>query len=380
MHGGNSSLAENQSILQQVNDLHILDALYDTIRILDPVEKKVHYLIKPDWLNGQDHQETCYCFWGKNTACENCASVRAFNQNKTVVKIEFKQDRVFMVMSAPLAFQGRKMIIELLKDITDNGIIDIEGKEVNEIQKMITEKNRLIIRDALSRIYHEEFIYERLPYNVYQAKQENKSLTLIYLRVTNLTAIIEMFGLKTGDAVIRKLAKSLTNYCRDPEDWAARQGSAGLILCLLGADENQAKEVCRQISEKIKKMRFSFETKRINTVIIVSFHTICNEIIAPGDFIQLARRKLVSETSSVNDLDAVVDEFFQKHLLTGREKEIAALVFNGQSTKEIAQNLFISTPTVKKHISAVFEKTGVKSRGELFAKYRSLYLSSEPIN
>lgn len=53
--------------------------------------------------------------------------------------------------------------------------------------------------------------------------------------------------------------------------------------------------------------------------------------------------------------------------LTNREAEIALLVCRGRSNREIGQELFISETTVKKHISNIFEKTGIKKREELRA-------------
>lgn len=49
-------------------------------------------------------------------------------------------------------------------------------------------------------------------------------------------------------------------------------------------------------------------------------------------------------------------------LLTKREKEIFTLLIQCQTTKEIAQQLYISEKTVRNHISNVIQKLGVESR------------------
>lgn len=48
--------------------------------------------------------------------------------------------------------------------------------------------------------------------------------------------------------------------------------------------------------------------------------------------------------------------------LTRREKEIARLLCQGVSNKEIAESLYISERTVKNHLGNIFEKIGVRSR------------------
>ncbi len=54
--------------------------------------------------------------------------------------------------------------------------------------------------------------------------------------------------------------------------------------------------------------------------------------------------------------------------LTKRENEILVNIFNGLKNAEIAEKLFISEITVKKHLQHIFEKVGVSSRTALILK------------
>jgi DNA-binding CsgD family transcriptional regulator len=54
--------------------------------------------------------------------------------------------------------------------------------------------------------------------------------------------------------------------------------------------------------------------------------------------------------------------------LTAREAEILELVAGGRSNREVAQQLFISEPTVKVHLRHIYEKLGVRNRAEASAR------------
>ena len=55
-----------------------------------------------------------------------------------------------------------------------------------------------------------------------------------------------------------------------------------------------------------------------------------------------------------------------KHVsfLTSREKQIFLLLDQNQDTEQIAEQLNISSKTVRNHISNVIQKLGVKSRSQ----------------
>ena len=87
------------------------------------------------------------------------------------------------------------------------------------------------------------------------------------------------------------------------------------------------------------------------------------EIVAGGSpmSMQIARRVIESfQKPIVHD---------NEHLLTAREKEILNLLERGFRYKEIADQLFISTDTVRKHINNMYKKLQVQSRMDAVNKY-----------
>lgn len=70
----------------------------------------------------------------------------------------------------------------------------------------------------------------------------------------------------------------------------------------------------------------------------------------------------------VQTIDKTQPEFL--HLLTQREKDIALMISDGLSNKEIAQEMKIALSTVKGHVSHIFEKADVTDRISLALKFK----------
>lgn len=66
-----------------------------------------------------------------------------------------------------------------------------------------------------------------------------------------------------------------------------------------------------------------------------------------------------------NDISSYMDIIAQSHSLTQREREVLELAYEGLSNPQIAEELFISAHTVKRHMHNIFEKLDVSTRVEL---------------
>jgi LuxR family maltose regulon positive regulatory protein len=75
-----------------------------------------------------------------------------------------------------------------------------------------------------------------------------------------------------------------------------------------------------------------------------------------------------SQDAPTNQMDGLIDP------LTEREQEVLRLVAKGLSNREIAEALFITLGTVKKHLNNIFSKLDVKSRTQATTRGRELGL------
>ncbi len=78
--------------------------------------------------------------------------------------------------------------------------------------------------------------------------------------------------------------------------------------------------------------------------------------------------------SGASDLKPAAEEWARQHNITKRQLEVLRLMRQGLSNQAIAEQLSVSMPTVKSHISAIFQALGTQSRAESSKKAHQLGL------
>jgi LuxR family transcriptional regulator, maltose regulon positive regulatory protein len=104
---------------------------------------------------------------------------------------------------------------------------------------------------------------------------------------------------------------------------------------------------------------------------------IAQSYLLSGDVRPVIKQQLVDVASEAQATQAELQTSYaeaQKELLTRREHNLLGLLAEGNSNREIAQRLFLSLDTVKKYVSTIYGKLGVRSRTQAIARARALNL------
>jgi DNA-binding CsgD family transcriptional regulator len=83
----------------------------------------------------------------------------------------------------------------------------------------------------------------------------------------------------------------------------------------------------------------------------------------------MSRRISRRDRSLTGARDDRSDVLCRVHDLRRRARRLTALVLHGFSTEQIARALHISPYTVKDHLKAIFDKTGIRRRRELISEF-----------
>lgn len=136
----------DKEIKEILDKLTIFENMYEQIRLVDPTIKKV---INSNNNNIDELDFKCFDFWNKRKVCDNCISIRAFNENKTFVKVEHNLNKIYIVTAVPIELSSRRVVIELLLDTTNSMIIENGKNDKNiDVYKMIDSFNNLALKDS----------------------------------------------------------------------------------------------------------------------------------------------------------------------------------------------------------------------------------------
>lgn len=110
----------------------------------------------------------------------------------------------------------------------------------------------------------------------------------------------------------------------------------------------------------------------VTEILLLLFYGIINDLkIQQSNAAQPTQPETVCEYLTEAEAEVVVRDFEAIKQLTNREKEVFVLLLEGKKRKEIAEELFVTESTIKKHSASIYKKLEVENRKELFEKVKS---------
>lgn len=252
-----------------------LNQLFHRVRIVDPIKKIV---IEE---NGEKTTENKKCFHlcNRDTICENCISIRAYNENTSVMKFEYIDNNIYMIMATPVNKQESTYVIETIRDISDCKIVDlVEDKTVSELKKTLSEINRLIVIDELTKCYNRRYINEKLPIDIESAKANKLSLSIAMIDIDYFKLINDKYGHLLGDLVLKDITNVIKNNIRAKSDWIARYGGEEFLILFNDTSKEDAYNLSKRIKSVVENSIFKYDDIEINITISIGIASLTSEI------------------------------------------------------------------------------------------------------
>ena len=239
------------NLSQKIADYKIMEKAFDNIRLVDPVKQRI---VNYNEKELQNTEIPCYAFWGGTKICDDCVSIRAFHDNRTYAKLEFSGDQIYIVTAIPVELHDRRVVVEILKNITDSQIYDSsESNQYSEITELLNRMNNRALVDPLTGIYNRRYINEKLPIELANAAIAGNCISIIMADIDFFKKVNDTYGHLEGDRTLSQFAKIVSSSLKRCSDWVARFGGEEFLICLPGADSENAKELAEVIREKVEK-------------------------------------------------------------------------------------------------------------------------------
>ena len=252
-----------------------LNQLFHRVRIVDPIKKIV---IEE---NGEKTTENKKCFHlcNRDTICENCISIRAYNENTSVMKFEYIDNNIYMIMATPVNKQESTYVIETIRDISDCKIFDfVEDKTVSKLKKTLSEINRLIVIDELTKCYNRRYINEKLPIDIESAKANKLPLSIAMIDIDYFKLINDKYGHLLGDLVLKDITNVIKNNIRGKSDWIARYGGEEFLILFNDTSKEDAYNLSKRIKSVVENSIFKYDDIEINITISIGIASLSSEI------------------------------------------------------------------------------------------------------
>lgn len=184
----------------------------------------------------------CYDFWKKNKPCENCTSMKAYAEKKQKTKLEFLDADVFLVISRYLEIDGEACVMELVKHLENDTLIDTDGRD-KLVGKLKGYQDKLYI-DPVTGVYNRRYFEDEI-------RNMQNSAGVAMINLDDFKLYNDIYGHDMGDQVLCIVADVIKN-CIRKTDKLIRYGGDEFLLILSDMVRGTLRGKLLQIQEAIE--------------------------------------------------------------------------------------------------------------------------------
>ena len=184
----------------------------------------------------------CYDFWKKNKPCENCTSIKAYAEKKQKTKLEFLDADVFLVISRYLEIDDEACVMELVKHLENDTLIDTDGRD-KLVGKLKGYQDKLYI-DPVTGVYNRRYFEDEI-------RNMQNSAGVAMIDLDDFKLYNDIYGHDMGDQVLCIVADVIKN-CIRKTDKLIRYGGDEFLLILSDMVRGTLRGKLLQIQEAIE--------------------------------------------------------------------------------------------------------------------------------
>jgi len=172
-------------------------------------------------------------------------------------------------------------------------IIFFFGTKLNQAYEVI---KRQAVIDSLTGIPNRRSFSERIHEEFSRCERDNYPLSVIMCDIDNFKSYNDLYGHKSGDECLKKVAHAILKSLKRPSDFCARYGGEEFIVVLPRTKPKGARIVAEKIHENILKLNIKHEKSLPAGVISMSLgvatYEIDNGLMSQEDLVVSADKAL----------------------------------------------------------------------------------------
>lgn len=272
----------------------------------------------------------CYDFWKKNKPCENCTSMKAYAEKKQKTKLEFLDADVFLVISRYLEIDDEACVMELVKHLENDTLIDTDGRD-KLVGKLKGYQDKLYI-DPVTGVYNRRYFEDEI-------RNMQNSAGVAMIDLDDFKLYNDIYGHDMGDQVLCIVADVIKN-CIRKTDKLIRYGGDEFLLILSDMVRGTLRGKLLQIQEAIENATIpNCSRLKLTTSIggVISEDGQIDEAIAKAD--QLMYKAKDHKAQVITECDKTI---FKKEKIQNKPKILIVddSEFNRAILKEILEETY----------------------------------------
>lgn len=195
------------------------ETVFDVVRLLKENDLDERALANSGFIDC-DKRCNCYELWNHNVPCENCVTLRAFNEKRRTSKAEIIDGRAYEVVADYVEVDGKPYVLELIKEIEDSDNLTGGEENILDRRRVYFEKTYM---DVLTGAYNRRYFEDKI-------KSGGVSAGVAMIDLDDFKIYNDLYGHDTGDRILGTIAAEMKKCLRSTDKLVRYGGDEFLVV------------------------------------------------------------------------------------------------------------------------------------------------------
>lgn len=199
--------------------MSVFETVFDVVRLLGEDELDEKSLADMGFVDCDTHCR-CYERWNHDVPCDNCVTLRAFNEKRRASKAEMIDGKAYEVVADYIEADGKPYVLELIKEIEDSDSLKKGDDNILDRRREYFEKT---YADVLTGAYNRRYYEDKVKTGAVQAG-------VAMIDLDDFKIYNDMYGHDAGDRILAAVTKEMKKCLRATDKLIRYGGDEFLVV------------------------------------------------------------------------------------------------------------------------------------------------------